>query len=163
MANPENVLGVNAERTPKKRQELAAAAGRASGESRRRKRAMREVLDDLLQMPLRRGELKNVECLGDLAGPNGKITPLMLNSKINVTVEQAVLLGRCCLLCRAIPRRRRSCVILQGRRFLRMSKSSLNTRTMALPMQLNAVQRMCGNNGHRWQAAQYYQTCYQVL
>ncbi len=92
MPNPENVLGVNAERTPKKRQELAAAAGRASGEARRRKRAMREVLDDLLQMPLKRGELKNVECLGDLMGPNGKIN--LLNGKINVTVEQAVLLGQ---------------------------------------------------------------------
>lgn len=99
MPNPENVLGVNAERTPKKRQELAAAAGRASGEARRRKRAMREVLDDLLQMPLKRGELKNVECLGDLMGPNGKINLLngkinLLNGKINVTVEQAVLLGQ---------------------------------------------------------------------
>lgn len=91
MPNPENVLGVNAERTPKKRQELAAAAGRASGEARRRKRAMREVLDDLLQMPLKRGELKNVECLGDLMGPNGKLNVLN-NPKVNLTVEQLVLL-----------------------------------------------------------------------
>lgn len=91
MPNPENVLGVNAERTPKKRQELAAAAGRASGEARRRKRAMREVLDDLLQMPIKRGELKNVECLSDLTGPNGRFT-LLNNPKVNLTVEQAVLL-----------------------------------------------------------------------
>lgn len=93
MPNPENVLGVNAERTPKKRQELAAAAGRASGEARRRKRAMREVLDDLLQMPLKRGELKNVECLSDLTGPNGKLN-LLNNPKVNLTVEQVVLLAQ---------------------------------------------------------------------
>lgn len=91
MANPENLTPV---RSVSEAREMGAKGGRASGEARRRKKAMREVLDDLLQMPLRRGELKNVECLGDLAGPNGKITPLMLNSKINVTVEQAVLLGQ---------------------------------------------------------------------
>lgn len=91
MPNPENIVA-NSERTPKERQKIAAAGGRASGEARRRKRAMREVLDDLLQMPLKRGELKNVECLDDLMGPNGKIN--LLNGKINVTVEQAVLLGQ---------------------------------------------------------------------
>lgn len=69
-----------------------AAGGRASGESRRRKRAMREVLDDLLSMPLRKGALKEIESLADLAGPNGKIN--LLNGKVNVTVEQAMLLAQ---------------------------------------------------------------------
>ena len=69
-----------------------AAGGRASGESRRRKRAMREVLDDLLIMPLRKGALKEIESLADLAGPNGKIN--LLNGKVNVTVEQAMLLAQ---------------------------------------------------------------------
>lgn len=96
--NPENLCPQN-QRTKDEQRRIAAAGGRASGEARRRKRAMREVLDDLLQMPLKRGELKNVECLGDLMGPNGKINLLngkinLLNGKINVTVEQAVLLGQ---------------------------------------------------------------------
>lgn len=69
-----------------------AAGGRASGESRRRKRAMREVLDDLLSMPLRQGALKEIKSLADLAGPNGKIN--LLNGKVNVTVEQAMLLAQ---------------------------------------------------------------------
>ena len=81
MPNPENLRVPSSSEARKN----GSAGGRASGEARRRKRAMREVLDDLLQMPLKRGELKNVECLGDLMGPNGKI---------NVTVEQAVLLGQ---------------------------------------------------------------------
>lgn len=89
MANEQNL---NPCRSKSEARERGAAGGRASGEARRRKRAMREVLDDLLQMPLKRGELKNVECLGDLMGPNGKIN--LLNGKINVTVEQAVLLGQ---------------------------------------------------------------------
>lgn len=89
MANEQNL---NPCRSKSEARERGAAGGVKSGEARRRKRAMREVLDDLLQMPLKRGELKNVECLGDLMGPNGKIN--LLNGKINVTVEQAVLLGQ---------------------------------------------------------------------
>lgn len=69
-----------------------AAGGRASGEARRRRKAMREVLDELLSMPLRKGALKEIESLADLAGPNGKIN--LLNGKVNVTVEQAMLLAQ---------------------------------------------------------------------
>ena len=87
--NPQNLNPVRSEDEARRK---GAAGGRASGEARRRKRAMREVLDDLLQMPLKRGELKNVECLGDLMGPNGKSN--LLIGKINVTVEQAVVLGQ---------------------------------------------------------------------
>lgn len=88
--NPENLCPQN-QRTKDEQRRIAAAGGRASGEARRRKRAMREVLDDLLQMPLKRGELKNVECLGDLMGPNDKLNVLN-NPKVNLTVEQLVLL-----------------------------------------------------------------------
>lgn len=88
MANEQNL---NPCRSKSEARERGAAGGRASGEARRRKRAMREVLDDLLQMPIKRGELKNVECLSDLTGPNGRFTVLN-NPKVNLTVEQAVLL-----------------------------------------------------------------------
>lgn len=88
MANEQNL---NPCRSKSEARERGAAGGRASGEARRRKRAMREVLDDLLQMPIKRGELKNVECLSDLTGPNGRFT-LLNNPKVNLTVEQAVLL-----------------------------------------------------------------------
>ena len=69
MPNPENLRVPSSSEARKN----GSAGGRASGEARRRKRAMREVLDDLM-------------------GPNGKIN--LLNGKINVTVEQAVLLGQ---------------------------------------------------------------------
>lgn len=88
--NPDNLRSLG-ERTTDEQRRIASSGGRASGEARRRKRAMREVLDDLLQMPLKRGELKNVECLSDLTGPKGNFT-LLNNPKVNLTVEQAVLL-----------------------------------------------------------------------
>ena len=69
-----------------------AAGGRASGEARRRRKAMREVLDELLELPLRKGVIKELQSLADLAGPNGKIN--LLNGKVNVTVAQAVLLAQ---------------------------------------------------------------------
>lgn len=53
---------------------------------------MREVLDELLELPLRKGVIKELRSLADLAGPNGKIN--LLNGKVNVTVEQAVLLAQ---------------------------------------------------------------------
>lgn len=53
---------------------------------------MREVLDELLELPLRKGVIKELQSLADLAGPNGKIN--LLNGKVNVTVEQAVLLAQ---------------------------------------------------------------------
>lgn len=89
MANPENLTPV---RSTSEARAMGAKGGRASGESRRRKRAMREVLDDLLQMPIRKGATQNVESLADIMTPNGKVN--LLNGKINVTVEQAVLLGQ---------------------------------------------------------------------
>ncbi len=89
MPNPENLRVPSSSEARKN----GSAGGRASGEARRRKRAMREVLDDLLQMPIKRGELKNVECLSDLTGPNGKLN-LLNNPKVNLTVEQVVLLAQ---------------------------------------------------------------------
>lgn len=87
--NPENLDPVRSKEEARRR---GSAGGRASGESRRRKRAMREVLDDLLQMPIRKGATQNIESLADIMTPNGKVN--LLGGKINVTVEQAVLLGQ---------------------------------------------------------------------
>lgn len=47
MANPENLIP-NEQRTPTERRENARKAGKASGESRRRRKAMREAFDELL-------------------------------------------------------------------------------------------------------------------
>lgn len=88
MPNLENLKVPTSEEARKN----GAAGGRASGEARRRRKAMREVLDELLELPLRKGVIKELQSLADLAGPNGKIN--LLNGKVNVTVEQAVLLAQ---------------------------------------------------------------------
>ena len=45
MPNPENIINANSERTPKERQEIARKGGIASGDARRQKKTMRELLD----------------------------------------------------------------------------------------------------------------------
>ena len=44
MPNPENIINANSERTPKERQEIARKGGFASGDARRYKKTMRELL-----------------------------------------------------------------------------------------------------------------------
>lgn len=92
MPNLKNLVPFTSDQSREEAKKNGAAGGRASGESRRRKRSMREALDELLELPLRKGVIKELQSLADLAGPNGKIN--LLNGKVNVTVEQAVLLAQ---------------------------------------------------------------------
>ncbi len=50
MANEENLIP-NSERTPSELREITSKGGRKSGESRRRKKSMKQVMDMLLQLP----------------------------------------------------------------------------------------------------------------
>lgn len=92
MANPENLTPFDSNQSREEAVRNGSKGGKKSGETRRRKRAMREVLDDLLQMPIRKGATQSIESLADIMTPNGKVN--LLSGKINVTVEQAVLLGQ---------------------------------------------------------------------
>ena len=51
MPNENNIIP-NSERTPKERREIAAAGGRASGASRRRKKSLREAAELYLSLPV---------------------------------------------------------------------------------------------------------------
>ena len=51
MPNEKNIIP-NSERTPEERREIAAAGGRASGVSRRRKRSLREAAELYLSLPV---------------------------------------------------------------------------------------------------------------
>lgn len=51
MPNAKNIIP-NSERTAEKRREIAAAGGRASGESRRRKKSLREAAELYLSLPV---------------------------------------------------------------------------------------------------------------
>lgn len=79
MANEQNLLRPKRDQTAEERRESARRAGKASAEARRRKRDMRETFRDLLDMPLKEGDLDEVT---SLAGANRK----------NVTVGEAIAL-----------------------------------------------------------------------
>lgn len=51
MPNEKNLIP-NSERTPKERQEIAAAGGRASGASRRRKKSLKATMRAILDLPI---------------------------------------------------------------------------------------------------------------
>lgn len=51
MPNENNIIS-NSDRTPEERREIAAAGGRASGVSRRRKKSLREAADLYLSLPV---------------------------------------------------------------------------------------------------------------
>lgn len=72
------------EMTPEERREAGRRGGIASGEAKRRKKAMKESLDILLSMPLKSGRLSDVEAIKNFAELKGK----------NITVEQATLIAQ---------------------------------------------------------------------
>lgn len=64
MANDENLIPFQ-DRTPSEHREIAVAGGKASGESRRARKAMREQAELLLSLPLKDAKLsKQLEALG---------------------------------------------------------------------------------------------------
>ena len=82
MANEQN-LKPNSERTPSEVRENARKGGIKSGETRRRKKEMRERLEILLSMPIKDGKgatIDKIKSFGELKGKN-------------ITVEDAVLIA----------------------------------------------------------------------
>ncbi len=80
MAGEENLIPTS-ERSKDEVREIGAKGGRASGEARRRKKAMKETLDIILGMKLKGGKECDIENVKDFASLNGK----------NITVEQAIV------------------------------------------------------------------------
>lgn len=70
--------------TPEQARECGRLGGIASGEAKRRKKAMRESLEVLLSMPLKSGKQCDVEAVKNFAMLKGK----------NITVEQAMLIAQ---------------------------------------------------------------------
>ena len=76
--NDENLIPMP-QRSESERRELARKGGKASGEARRRKASMRERLEQILDMPVRKGKMEDFKNLEDASGKN-------------MTVQDAVLL-----------------------------------------------------------------------
>ena len=72
------------ERTKAEQREIARKGGIASGEKRREKKAMKETLETLLQMPLKSGKATDLDEIKDIAALKGK----------NITVQEAIMLAQ---------------------------------------------------------------------
>lgn len=88
MQGQENLkpFGKDSPLTEEEQRAIQRAGGIASGKSRAEKKAMRELLLDILDMPLKKGEIDEITSLEDIQGKN-------LNGK-NITVEQALLFAQ---------------------------------------------------------------------
>ena len=71
-------------RTKAERREIARKGGIASGEKRREKKAMKETLETLLQMPLKSGKATDLDEIKNIAALKGK----------NITVQEAIMLAQ---------------------------------------------------------------------
>lgn len=77
--------------TPEERRELGRKGGIASGESKRKKKARRETLELLLEMPLKKGkvaDIENIKSFTDLKGKN-----IDVDTALMVTLVQKALKG----------------------------------------------------------------------
>ena len=81
MAGKDNLKPV---RTKSEARERGKKGGIASGEKRREKKAMKETLETLLQMPLKSGKAADLDEIKDIAALKGK----------NITVQEAIMLAQ---------------------------------------------------------------------
>ena len=70
--------------TPEEARKNGRKGGIASGEARRRKRTMKQALEYLMEVPIKKGKAINVDAIRNLEGIN----------KLNLTTEQAILLAQ---------------------------------------------------------------------
>jgi hypothetical protein len=70
--------------TPEERRENGRKGGIASGEAKRKKRAMRDRLEILLEMPIKSGREVDIENIRNFASLKGK----------NITVEDAMMIAQ---------------------------------------------------------------------
>lgn len=69
--------------TPEQRAEYGRQGGIKSGETKRRKKAMKETLDVLLSLPLRSGKYADIEAVKNFAALKGK----------NISTQEAMLIS----------------------------------------------------------------------
>lgn len=70
--------------TPEQRSEYGRKGGIASGEAKRKKKAMRERLEILLSLPLKSGKNADLESIKNFAALKGK----------NITVQDAMMIAQ---------------------------------------------------------------------
>lgn len=81
--NP-NPLKKFSDMTPEERSEHGRRGGIKSGETKRRKKAMKDILSVLLDMPIKPGKAADMEAIKNFAALKGK----------NITVSEAILIAQ---------------------------------------------------------------------
>ncbi len=76
-----NLIPFN-QRTEEEQKKIQSKGGKASGESRRKRKTMRETLLALLELPMKKGKMDTLKAFEDLI------------EEKNVTVEQQILLAQ---------------------------------------------------------------------
>ena len=77
MANEENLIPMN-ERTKEEQREIARQGGIASGKVRKQKADLRKRLRELVDMPLRAGDIDEIKTLADAKNANLSISDALL-------------------------------------------------------------------------------------
>lgn len=83
MANENNLIPLS-ERTKSEQREIAKQGGKKSGAVRREKKTMRETIEVLLNLPIKKGKCADIEDIRSIVDVSGK----------NVTVMQGVILAQ---------------------------------------------------------------------
>ena len=73
-----------AEMEPEQRREMGRIGGIKSGEAKRRKKAMKEALAVLLEMPMKKGKIVDTEAIKNFAALRGR----------NISVNDAILIAQ---------------------------------------------------------------------
>ena len=82
MANEQNLKPFTSEQNREEAKKNGRKGGKASGEARRRKKALRETINEFMSMPLNDGALADLEKASGFVSLNGK----------NVTVQEALVM-----------------------------------------------------------------------
>ena len=69
--------------TPEERRECGRRGGIKSGETKRRKKAMKETLEVLLSMPMKDGKISDIEAIKNFSSLKGK----------NINVQEALIIS----------------------------------------------------------------------
>lgn len=86
MANEKNLIQ-NRATTPSERRTNASKAGKASGASRRAKKEQKQVILNILSLPMKKGDISEIESLADAEGANLTVNEAIVIAQISKALK----------------------------------------------------------------------------
>ncbi len=84
--NEQNLIPMN-KRTESEQREIAKKGGKASGRSRRDKREQRDVILDIMSMPLEEGYMDKIQALAQAKGSNISVNAAIVIEQVKKALE----------------------------------------------------------------------------